>query len=101
MPRRKQLEALLAEEPDDVFLNYALAKALVQEGEVDAGLAQFRRVLQLDAGHVATYFQMAQTLAAEGETEAARETVTRGISVARRAGDSHAEREMTEFLNAL
>lgn len=101
MPRREQLETMLADEPDDLFLNYALAKAWIEEGNVDAGLEQFRRVIELDGDHVASYFQMAQVLAAEDDPAAAREIVTEGISVARRVGDSHAEMEMTGFLESL
>ncbi|MFQ5732498.1 MAG: tetratricopeptide repeat protein [Planctomycetaceae bacterium] len=101
MPSPEQVEALLADEPDDVFLNYALGKAYVEAGRIECGLAQFRRTLELDPDHVAGYFQMAQVLASTGDDEAARETVTRGIAVAKKVGDAHAEMEMTGFLDAL
>ena len=101
MSRRKQLEEMLKSEPDDVFLNYALGKSFIEEGRIDDGLAQFRKTIALDADHVASYFQMAQVLASEGETEDARKIVTQGIGVARKVGDSHAEREMNEFLEML
>jgi len=101
VPRREQLQALLRDEPDDVFLNYALAKSFVEEGRVDDALAQFRRTLELDPDHVASYFQMAQVLAAEGNTDEARSVVSRGIDVARKVGDAHAEMEMTGFLDSL
>jgi thioredoxin-like negative regulator of GroEL len=92
---------MLQSEPDDVFLNYALAKAFVEEGRVDEGLAQFRRTLQLDPDHVASYFQLAQVLAAEGDEDEARSVVAQGIAVARQVGDTHAEMEMTGFLETL
>lgn len=101
MPRREQLEELLAGEPDDVFLNYGLAKAYAAEGNVEAALRQFDRVLALDPNYVAAWFQKGQTQAEHGETEAARETLRRGIEVARRVGDAHAEGEMNGFLQML
>lgn len=101
MPRREQLEQLLQSEPDDVFLNYGLAKALASEGDIDAALRQFDRVLVLDPDYVAAWFQKGQTLADSGQTEAAREALRRGIDVARRVGDRHAEGEMIGFLESL
>lgn len=101
MPRREQIQTMLDAEPDDVFLNYALAKSLVEEGRVDEGIAQFRRTLQLDPDHVASYFQLAQVLAAEGNVDESRTVVTQGIAIARQVGDTHAEMEMTGFLDSL
>ncbi len=101
MSRREQLEDMLKSEPDDTFLNYALGKAYIEEGRIDDGLSQFRRTLELDPDHVASYFQMAQVLAAEDDEQQARDVVTQGIAVARKTGDQHAEMEMTGFLDAL
>lgn len=101
MPSAEQIQALLADEPDDVFLNYALGKAYVEAGRIDDGLAQFRRTLELEPDHVAGCFQMAQTLAAAGRTDEARDAVARGIAAAKRTGDAHAEMEMTGFLESL
>lgn len=101
MSRREQLQTMLQAEPDDVFLNYALAKAFVAEGRIEDGLARFRRTLELDPDHVASYFQLAQVLAGEGNVDEARNVVTQGIDVARKVGDSHAEMEMSGFLDSL
>ena len=101
MSRREQLQEMLQLEPDDVFLNYALAKAFVAEDRIEEGKRQFRRTLQLDPDHVAGHFQLAQVLASEDDTDEARKVVTRGIDVARKANDSHAVMEMTEFLEML
>ena len=101
MPTADQILTMLNDEPDDVFLNYALGKAYVEAGKADEGIAQFQKTLELDADHVASYFQMAQAFAVEGRTDEARTTATQGIEVARRVGDSHAEMEMTGFLDTL
>ena len=101
MSRRQQIEALLHEEPDDVFLNYALAKELVSEGNVASAITAFDRVLGLNPDYVPAYFQKAQTLAGEGEIDSARDVLTSGIAVAKRVGDSHASGEMIAFLDTL
>jgi tetratricopeptide (TPR) repeat protein len=101
MPRREQLEQLLQTDPDDVFLNYALAVACVAEGDLAAGLERFDRVVELDPAYVAAYFQKGQALAAARQTEAARHVLRRGIEVARNTGDAHAAAEMAAFLDSL
>ena len=101
MPTRAQLEELLKSDPDDTFLLYAMAKACVGDGDVAEGLRQFDEVLRRDPKHVPAYFQKGQTLAEDGQTEAAREVIVQGIAVAKEVGDNHAEREMVEFLETL
>lgn len=101
MPRREQLEEMLKSDPDDVFLHYALAMTHVADGDSETALAKLQEVIDRDPDYVAAYFQKGQLLAREGEPEAARDVVTRGIEAARRTGDAHAAAEMTGFLEAL
>ncbi len=101
MSRREQIEGLLRDDPEDTFLNYALAKEFASAGNVSAALVAFDRVLGLDPDYVPAYFQKAQTLATEGENELAREALVRGIEVAHRVGDAHAAGEMTAYLDSL
>jgi tetratricopeptide (TPR) repeat protein len=101
LPTARQLEQLLESDPDDVFLQYALAKARVSEGNIEAGLAQYESVIDRHPDYVPAYFQKGQTLAERGRTIEAREILARGINVARKVGDAHAEREMSEFLESL
>jgi thioredoxin-like negative regulator of GroEL len=101
LPTARQLEQLLESDPDDVFLQYALAKARIAEGNVEAGLAQFDAVIDRHPEYVPAYFQKGQALAERSRTEEARAVLTSGIQVARKVGDGHAEREMTEFLESL
>jgi predicted Zn-dependent protease len=101
MSRRRQIEELLAADPGDVFLQYALAKELTSEGDVTGALAAFDRVIAEHPDYVPAYFQKAQTLASEGETDAARQSLQQGITVARRVGDAHAAGEMAALLDTL
>jgi len=101
LPTARQLEQLLESDPDDVFLQYALAKACVNEGNVERGLAQYQSVIDRHPDYVPAYFQKGQTLAERGRTDEARGVLTQGIQIARKVGDGHAEREMTEFLESL
>ncbi len=101
LPSREQLEELLQSDPDDIFLNYALAQQYVAEGAVEKGLQQYSRTLKLDPDYVPAYFHQAQTLAANGNVEKARSVITQGIAIAGKTGEAHAEMEMTAFLDSL
>jgi predicted Zn-dependent protease len=101
MPSIEKLEALLAKSPDDAFLNYGLAMALVSAGRSGEARARFERVLDVDPGYLAAYFQMARLLASTGDAAAARAALRAGIGRARTAGDAHAEGEMAAFLDEL
>ena len=101
MSRRQQLEELLKSDPDDVFLQYALAMEFVSAGDADEGLARLAQVNDQHPKYVAAFFQRGQVLADQGKTDEARDILTRGVEVARQAGDTHAEREMSDFLDTL
>jgi thioredoxin-like negative regulator of GroEL len=95
------LEQLLESDPDDVFLQYALAKACVSEGDVETGLNRYQAVIDGHPDYVPAYFQKGQALAERGRVAEARDILQRGIEAARKSRDQHAESEMTAFLEAL
>ncbi|MCH7888711.1 MAG: hypothetical protein IIA00_05480 [Proteobacteria bacterium] len=56
MTRREQLEELLKADPDDVFLNYALALACISEGNAETGLRHLQQVIDDNPDYVAAYY---------------------------------------------
>lgn len=101
MSRLAKIEERLRVTPDDVFLNYSHAMELAKEDNLAPCRTAFARLRALDPDYVPAYFQEAQILARHGETSAARCIIQDGIAVARRVNDTHALREMTEFLESL
>jgi len=101
MNRREKLEAMLAQSPDDPFLRYALALAWAGEGDPSAARNQLEALLASNADYVPAYFQLAQLQVTQGDAERAKPVLIRGIEMARRAGDEHAESEMRGFLEQL
>jgi len=101
MNRRELIEARLAADPDDPFLNYCLAMELSKLGETAQAQMAFRKVRQIDANYVAAYFQEGQMLAQGGLIEEAQSILRDGIAVARQIGDTHALGEMADFLESL
>ena len=99
--RREKIEAMLADEPGDVFLRYSLAMELDKEGDHERSLATYRALVADDPPYVPAFFMAAQQLARLGRIAAARTTLRDGIEQARAAGNSHAAGEMSEFLASL
>jgi len=101
MPSREQLEQLLADDPTDVFLIYAVAMACASEGDADEAIERLGKLLEEQPDYVPAWFQRGQLLAGADRVQEAREVLVEGIGVARRVGDAHAEGEMIEFLESL
>ncbi len=101
MSRREQLEEMLATEPDDTFLNYALALELTKGADRPAGLLRLAEMNARFPDHVPAYFRLGQLLAEDGECDAACAVLKQGMSAAQRTGDDHAAAEMRELLESL
>lgn len=96
--RRQQIEAMLAHDPTDAFLRYALAMECVSAGDDVNALNEFERLLKDHPDYVAGYFHGGQALLRAGKTAEARALLEKGIAVARRVGDAHAAEEMAGVL---
>ncbi len=101
MSRREKLEALLADDPNDIFLRYGLAMELDKEGDSNGSLARLAELQRNDPPYVPAFFMAAQQQVRLGQVNAARATLRSGIEQARNQGDSHAAGEMSELLTSL
>jgi tetratricopeptide (TPR) repeat protein len=101
MSRREKIEAMLADEPLDVFLRYSLAMELDKEGDHDASLARLHELTQDNPPYVPAFFMAAQQLTRLDRIAEARTKLRDGIEVARNQGDAHAAAEMSELLASL
>jgi tetratricopeptide (TPR) repeat protein len=101
MERFEQIQKLLQTQPDDVFLNYALALEYVKGGRYEEAVAQFDRVNEIDPDYIPAWFQKGTTLATMEKPDEARKVLQHGIAVAERTGDHHAAGEMREAIATL
>jgi thioredoxin-like negative regulator of GroEL len=101
MSRREKIEAMLAEDPGDTFLRYSLAMELDKEGDHETSLAKFAELMRENPPYVPAFFMAGQQLVRIGRTDEARRILREGVEAATRQDDSHAAREMSEFLASL
>ena len=101
MSRREQLEAMLADTPDDTFLRYALAMELDGAEEHECSLELHAGLMADDPPYVPSFFMGAQQLVRIDREDEAKAMLQSGIAQANQQGDAHAAAEMTEFLGSL
>ena len=100
-PRRVKIEALLAEDPGDVFLRYSLALEMESAGEWEAGLDILQDLARGTPPYVPAFHMAARHLVAHHKIEDARRALRDGIEAARAEGNTHAAAEMSELLMSL
>ncbi|MCC6839934.1 MAG: hypothetical protein IT230_07235 [Flavobacteriales bacterium] len=100
-PRLAQLHAMLAEEPGDQFLRYAIAMEKKRDGEMEAAAADLRTLVEEDPKYVACYYQFAVILADLGHTAAAMEACKAGALQCLITGDAKARGELLALRNSL
>ena len=101
MSRLQKIQAMLADEPHDPFLNYSLGMELAGQQQLQAAIAQLRVTCDQFSDYIPAYHQLGRLLLEQGEAEAARPVLEAGIQQARRQGNDHAAGEMAGLLDLL
>ncbi len=99
-PRMAQIEAMLADDPDDAFLRYGLAMEHASCGD-DAECANVLRDLIVRTAaqpYIPAFLMCGQALARLDRTDEACSVLRHGIEAARASGDTHAMGEMQGLL---
>ena len=103
-PRMAQIEAMLADEPDDAFLRYGLAMEHASSGDDATSVIVLRELIARTAAatpYVPAYLQAGQALMRLDRVEEACATLKDGIEAARKVGDGHALGEMQGLLESI
>jgi predicted Zn-dependent protease len=101
MDKIAMLTEILSQNPGDAFARYGLAMENANQGNTDASLVEFDRLLTTHPDYTAGYFMAAQTLVKVGRTDEARARLEQGIASAQRTGNRHAQGEMESLLSEL
>lgn len=92
--RLQQLMDLLAEQPGDAFLLFAIAKEHEKADQREEALRWYRSLVEKTPTYTGTYFHLGKLLEKTGNRDAAREAYQNGIAVCRQSGDFHALSEL-------
>lgn len=99
--RLTQLRSMLAEEPGDPFLRYAIALEHKRAGHMELAVSDLEGLLVEDPKYIACYYQLAVLLADLGRTQQAVEACEAGSMQCLVTGDMKARAELLALKNAL
>jgi Tfp pilus assembly protein PilF len=94
MNRIEKIKQMLLAQPNDSFLQHALALEYLKLGEEDSAKKLFENVLHEDENYVGSYYQLAKLLEQQNRIEEAKAVYEKGMLKAKEASDQHAYNEL-------
>ena len=92
--RVDKLKTFLANNPNDSFVQHALALEYIKAGDDVSARALFEALLAREPSYVGSYYHLAKLLERNGDTDGAVQVYENGMEQARQAGDQHALGEL-------
>ena len=90
MDRLQLLRNMLAEQPNDPFLNHAMALEEIKLGRDEEAKVLFENLLEHVPDYVGSYYHLGKLLERQGDEQKAMEVYERGMEAAKKIGDMHA-----------
>jgi tetratricopeptide (TPR) repeat protein len=94
MDRLETLLQYLTESPEDNFLLFALAKEYEKRTEDEEALFYYEKLRELNENYIGLYYHLGKFRERRGEPAEAFSIYTKGMEIARKAGDQHALSEL-------
>lgn len=98
MTRKEQIQAMLNEQPNDTFLQYALALEIAKSGDIPTAIQHTETLLQQTPDYLGAYYQLGQWYEAVSNFDAAITTYELGITVAKKQNNLKAKNELEQAL---
>jgi tetratricopeptide (TPR) repeat protein len=96
--RLEQLQKMLLDEPEDDFLNYALALEYHKLGEALKAISIIEKLLDRNPSYLGGYYQLGKWYEEQQEMQKAGEIFEKGIAVAKQQNNRKALNELNEAL---
>ncbi len=94
MSRIEQIQVFLKDNPNDSFLQHALALEHIKMGDDSTAKALFETILKRDPGYVGSYYHLAKLLERTNDTSGAIEWYEKGMEAAKAEEDTHSFNEL-------
>ena len=98
LPRKELIFDMLVKEPNDVFLNYALAMEHLSTSEFKEADVQLKKVLSIKVDYLPCYYQLGQVNEKLGNTNIALAYYKQGIEIATSQKNTKALGELNEAI---
>ncbi len=87
MDNIERLKEFLITNPNDCFLQHALALEYIKKGEDHKAKELFEKILTIDENYVGSYYHLAKLLERNGENKAAISIYEKGMKKAKKTGE--------------
>ncbi len=100
-PRFQYIQDMLAKEPNDSFLCYALALEHAKLNDLPKAIELLEALITRDADYLGAYYQLGKYYEETGNIEMAVSTYTKGIAIAKAQNNRKTLGELNEALMML
>ena len=100
-PRFQQIQEMLKNEPNDSFLNYALALEYAKADEIKKAIELIEALLLRDENYLGAYYQLGKYYEETEQTQNAIATYKKGIAIAQQQKNRKTLSELNEALMIL
>jgi predicted Zn-dependent protease len=97
MSRLEQIRALIADDPHDAMLRFALGNEYFQHGRYGEAIEALKAALTIDMEYAFVYIQLAEAYEKSGQLDMARQTIAAGRGPAARNGDPNLMRQLDDI----
>jgi predicted Zn-dependent protease len=97
MSRIEQIRELIADDPHDAMLRFALGNEYFQLGQYAEAIESLQAAIEIDSEYAFVYIQLAEAYEKSGQVELARRAVEAGRGPAARNGDPNLMRQLDEI----
>ncbi len=94
MERIEKLKEFLKQNPEDSFLQHALALEYIKAGDEARAQKLFEDILLREPEYIGSYYHLAKLFERKGDAEAAIKWYEKGMEQAKKAGENHAYNEL-------
>ena len=98
LTRIEQLKQMLETEPDDSFLNYALALEYGKSNELEKAIRLIEKIIERDKNYLGAYYQLGKYYELGNQVDAAIATYKQGIRIAIQQKNRKTQLELNEAL---
>jgi Tfp pilus assembly protein PilF len=100
-PRKQMLMSMLAQDPSDPFLHYALALEYIKENNTTEAITTLENIISSFPHYLGSYYQLGKLYEKQDRAEEASQIYQRGIAVAQQQGHKKSLSELREALQTI
>ena len=96
--RLEELQMMLLDDPNDLFLGYAIGLELFKMGSVDEAVETIKNLTVLHPDYIPAYFRLGQWYAEQDKMMEAKKVLNQALELSKQQNDSKAGQEIRELL---